>query len=148
MDINFWILISALSFLLLYFAVRKISFNADVIEATTPPSTKAAIYPEFCELINAKIQGFKKQAQSFENALLDADKKDECLEKLGDLSRKLIFIQTMNLSKKSDEVWQNELFGFLKELESVVISYFANGDKLADTLRSDLAEEFKNLQKS
>lgn len=147
MSVNFWLLIAALSFLFLYFAVRKISFNVDFTAASTPVKVKAVIYPEFCELINLKIQDFKKNAQSFENTLLDNDKKDECLEKLGDLSRKLVFVQSMNLSQKSDEIWQKELFNFLSEFEGVILAYFKDGEKLADTLRDELSKEFENLQK-
>ena len=142
---SFYLLIAAISFLLLYFAVKKFTLNID--ENTLLEKPKASIYPEFCDLINEKIVAFKKQAQSFENALLDSDKKGECLEKLGDLTRRLTFLQTMNLSKKNDSIWQSELFGFLKELESVVISHFKDGEKKADELRDELANEFKKLQK-
>ena len=141
---TFYLLMAALSFLMLYFAVKKFTLNID--ENALLETPKASIYPEFCDLINEKIVAFKKQIESFENALQDNDKKGECLEKLGDLSRKLIFIQTMNLSKKNDSIWQNELFGFLKELEAVVISYFKDGEKKADELRNELASEFKKLQ--
>ncbi|TQR60642.1 hypothetical protein [Campylobacter troglodytis] len=140
----FYLLIAALSFLMLYFAVKKFTLNIDEKSLLEP--VKVSVYPEFCDLINEKIVAFKKQAQSFENVLLDNETKNECLEKLGDLSRKLIFIQTMNLSKKNDQIWQNELFGFLKELEAVVISHFKDGEKKADELREDLLAEFKKLQ--
>ena len=95
---SFYLLMAALSFLALYFAVKKLTLNIDEKALLEP--VKAGVYPEFCEIINDKIQAFKKEIQSFENALLDNDKKSEALEKLGDLSRKLTFIQTMNLSKK------------------------------------------------
>ena len=142
---SFYLLMAALSFLALYFAVKKLTLNIDEKALLEP--VKAGVYPEFCELINDKIQAFKKEIQSFENALLDNDKKSEALEKLGDLSRKLTFIQTMNLSKKSDSIWQSELFGFLSEFEGVINAYFKDGERKSDKLRDELLSEFERLQK-
>lgn len=142
---SFYLLMAALSFLALYFAVKKLTLNIDEKALLEP--VKAGVYPEFCEIINDKIQAFKKEIQSFENALLDNDKKSEVLEKLGDLSRKLTFIQTMNLSKKSDSIWQSELFGFLSEFEGVINAYFKDGERKSDKLRDELLSEFERLQK-
>ncbi len=142
---SFYLLMAALSFLALYFAVKKLTLNIDEKALLEP--VKAGVYPEFCEIINDKIQAFKKEIQSFENALLDNDKKSEALEKLGDLSRKLTFIQTMNLSKKSDSIWQSELFGFLSEFEGVINAYFKDGERKSDKLRDELLSEFERLQK-
>ena len=142
---SFYLLMAALSFLALYFAVKKLTLNIDEKALLEP--VKAGVYPEFCEIINDKIQAFKKEIQSFENALLDNDKKSEALEKLGDLSRKLTFIQTMNLSKKNDSIWQSELFGFLSEFESVINAYFKDGERKSDKLRNELLSEFERLQK-
>lgn len=143
---SFYLLMAALSFLALYFAVKKLTLNIDEKALLEP--VKAGVYPEFCEIINDKIQAFKKEIQSFENALLDNDKKSEALEKLGDLSRKLTFIQTMNLSKKSDSIWQSELFGFLSEFEGVINAYFRDGERKSDKLRNELLSEFERLQKA
>lgn len=142
---SFYLLMAALSFLALYFAVKKLTLNIDEKALLEP--VKAGVYPEFCEIVNDKIQAFKKEIQSFENALLDNDKKSEALEKLGDLSRKLTFIQTMNLSKKSDSIWQSELFGFLSEFEGVINAYFKDGERKSDKLRDELLSEFERLQK-
>lgn len=142
---SFYLLMAALSFLALYFAVKKLTLNIDEKALLEP--VKAGVYPEFCEIINDKIQAFKKEIQSFENALFDNDKKSEALEKLGDLSRKLTFIQTMNLSKKSDSIWQSELFGFLSEFEGVINAYFKDGERKSDKLRDELLSEFERLQK-
>lgn len=142
---SFYLLMAALSFLALYFAVKKLTLNIDEKALSEP--VKAGVYPEFCEIINDKIQAFKKEIQSFENALLDNDKKSEALEKLGDLSRKLTFIQTMNLSKKNDSIWQSELFGFLSEFEGVINAYFKDGERKSDKLRDELLSEFERLQK-
>ena len=79
--------------------------------------------------------------------MLEKDDKDKCLEKLGDLSRKLTFIQTMNLSKKNDSIWQSELFSFLSEFEGVINAHFKDGEQKSDELRNELLSEFERLQK-
>lgn len=68
------------------------------------------------------------------------------MEKLGDLNRELTFIQTMNLSNKSDSVWQSELFDFLKELEKLLLEYLENGEEEAENLRENLMNEFEKLR--
>ncbi|EAH6904466.1 hypothetical protein HPX15_001652, partial [Campylobacter jejuni] len=112
--LGIYLLIAALSFLALYFAVKKLTLNID--ERTLLEPIKMDIYPKFCDLIDEKIREFKENIQNANLTLKNSNQKDEFLEKLGDLSRELTFIQTMNLSNKNDSIWQNELFSFLKEL--------------------------------
>lgn len=144
--IAFYLLIAALAFLALYFAIKKLTLNID--EKTLLEPIKADIYPKFCDLIDEKIKEFKENIQNENLSLKDKDKKDEFLEKLGDLSRELTFIQTMNLSNKSDSVWQNELFSFLKELETLLLEFLEKGEEEAENLRQDLMQEFEKLKSS
>lgn len=144
--IAFYLLIAALAFLALYFAIKKLTLNID--EKTLLEPIKADIYPKFCDLIDEKIKEFKENIQNENLSLKDKNKKDEFLEKLGDLSRELTFIQTMNLSNKSDSVWQNELFSFLKELEALLLEFLEKGEEEAENLRQDLMQEFEKLKSS
>lgn len=104
------------------------------------------VYPKFCDLIDEKIRQFKENVQNTNLALKNSDQKDEFLEKLGDLSRELTFIQTMNLSNKNDSIWQNELFSFLKELENLLLEYLEKGEEEAENLREFLMNEFEKLK--
>lgn len=142
--LGIYLLIAALSFLILYFAVKKLSLNID--EQTLLEPIKMDIYPKFCDLIDEKIREFKENIQNANLKLKNPDQKDEFLEKLGDLSRELTFIQTMNLSNKNDSVWQNELFSFLKELENLLLEYLKKGEEEAENLREFLMNEFKKLK--
>lgn len=139
-----YLLIAALSFLLLYFALKKLTLNIDEKALLEP--IKADIYPKFCDIIDEKIREFKENIQNNHFILKQIDKKDELLEKLGDLSRELTFIQTMNLSNKSDSVWQNELFDFLKEMEKLLLEYLENGKEEAENLREFLMDKFEKLK--
>ncbi|ECK7118314.1 hypothetical protein FSE17_01835 [Campylobacter coli] len=142
--IGLYLLIAALSFLLLYFALKKLTLNID--EKTLLEPIKSDIYPKFCDIIDERIREFKDGVQNNSFTLKDQDKKDELLEKLGDLNRELTFIQTMNLSNKSDSVWQSELFDFLKELEKLLLEYLENGEEEAENLRENLMNEFEKLR--
>ncbi|EAV9957394.1 hypothetical protein FFZ82_03375, partial [Campylobacter jejuni] len=141
--LGIYLLIAALSFLALYFAVKKLTLNID--EQTLLEPIKMDVYPKFCNLIDEKIREFKENVQNTNLALKNSDQKDEFLEKLGDLSRELTFIQTMNLSNKNDSIWQNELFSFLKELENLLLEYLEKGEEEAENLREFLMNEFEKL---
>lgn len=142
--LGIYLLIAALSFLALYFAVKKLTLNID--EQTFLEPIKMDIYPKFCDLIDEKIREFKENVQNANLVLKNSDQKDEFLEKLGDLSRELTFIQTMNLSNKNDSIWQNELFSFLKELENLLLEYLEKGEEEAENLREFLMNEFEKLK--
>ncbi|WLQ75967.1 hypothetical protein P3277_02845 [Campylobacter jejuni] len=142
--LGIYLLIAALSFLALYFAVKKLTLNID--EQTLLEPIKMDVYPKFCDLIDEKIREFKENVQNTNLALKNSDQKDEILEKLGDLSRELTFIQTMNLSNKNDSIWQNELFSFLKELENLLLEYLEKGEEEAENLREFLMNEFEKLK--
>ncbi|BEK12062.1 TPA: hypothetical protein ACOS30_000108 [Campylobacter jejuni] len=142
--LGIYLLIAALSFLALYFAVKKLTLNID--EQTLLEPIKMDVYPKFCNLIDEKIREFKENVQNTNLALKNSDQKDEFLEKLGDLSRELTFIQTMNLSNKNDSIWQNELFSFLKELENLLLEYLEKGEEEAENLREFLMNEFEKLK--
>ncbi|EGK4428566.1 hypothetical protein IO817_000008 [Campylobacter jejuni] len=142
--LGIYLLIAALSFLVLYFAVKKLTLNID--EQTLLEPIKMDVYPKFCDLIDEKIRQFKENVQNTNLALKNSDQKDEFLEKLGDLSRELTFIQTMNLSNKNDSIWQNELFSFLKELENLLLEYLEKGEEEAENLREFLMNEFEKLK--
>ncbi|EHN8503142.1 hypothetical protein OUR63_001223 [Campylobacter jejuni] len=142
--LGIYLLIAALSFLALYFAVKKLTLNID--EQTLLEPIKMDVYPKFCYLIDEKIRQFKENVQNTNLALKNSDQKDEFLEKLGDLSRELTFIQTMNLSNKNDSIWQNELFSFLKELENLLLEYLEKGEEEAENLREFLMNEFEKLK--
>ncbi|EIT4429904.1 hypothetical protein L2D11_000308 [Campylobacter jejuni] len=142
--LGIYLLIAALSFLALYFAVKKLTLN--IHEQTLLEPIKMDVYPKFCDLIDEKIREFKENVQNTNLALKNSDQKDEFLEKLGDLSRELTFIQTMNLSNKNDSIWQNELFSFLKELENLLLEYLEKGEEEAENLREFLMNEFEKLK--
>lgn len=136
--LEIYLLIAALSFLFIYFAVKKIVLNVDNKILLEP--IKMDIYPEFCEVINDKIRAFK------EHNLKKQNNREQFLEKLSDLSRELTFIQTMNLSNKNNNIWENELFEFLKKLENILIHFLENGEEEAENLRESLMQEFQRLK--
>lgn len=142
--VGFYLLIAALAFLMLYFAIKKFTLNID--EQTLLEPIKVEIYPKFCDYIDEKIRQLRENVESANLKLLDENQRANFLEKLGDLSRELTFIQTMNLSKKSDSIWQNELFNFLKELEALILEFLEEGEKISENLRQELMQEFEKIK--
>ncbi|MBZ7953693.1 hypothetical protein H2278_02335 [Campylobacter sp. W0018] len=140
--IGIYLLIAALSFLFLYFAVKKIILNVDRKALLEP--IKMDIYPEFCEVINDKIRAFKDRIEEIK--LKNQTDKDQFLEKLSDASRELTFIQTMNLSNKNNNIWENELFEFLEKIENILIYFLENGEEESENLRKFLMQEFQRLK--
>lgn len=142
--LGFYLLIAALAFLALYFAIQKLTIKADENALLEP--IKADVYPKFCDIIDEKIREFKSLLKDDKLKVKDEDKKDEFLEKLSDLSRELTFIQTMNLSKKDDGLWQKELFDFLSKLDELLLNFLEDGQKESEELREFLMNEFQRLQ--
>lgn len=142
--VGFYLLVAALAFLMLYFAIKKFTLNID--EQTLLEPIKVEIYPKFCDYIDEKIRQLRENVESANLKLLDENQRANFLEKLGDLSRELTFIQTMNLSKKSDSIWQNELFNFLKELEALILEFLEEGEKISENLRQELMQEFEKIK--
>lgn len=65
--LGIYLLIAALSFLALYFAVKKLTLNID--EQTLLEPIKMDVYPKFCDLIDEKIREFKENVQNANLAL-------------------------------------------------------------------------------
>ncbi|HEG2580972.1 TPA: hypothetical protein SCV07_000268 [Campylobacter lari] len=142
----FYLLISAIAFLILFFAIKKYTLKLDEQALLEP--IKNDIYPEFCDLINEEIRNIKNNLLQNTFTLQNENHKDEFLENLSDMSRKLNHIQTMNLSKKNSALWEETLFDFLKELEKLNEQYLKNSDEINDSIRTSLQEKFSNLTKN
>ncbi|MCV3374472.1 hypothetical protein L8X52_04550 [Campylobacter lari] len=142
----FYLLISAIAFLILFFAIKKYTLKLDEQALLEP--IKNDIYSEFCDLINEEIRNIKNNLLRGTFTLQNENYKDEFLENLSNMSRKLNHIQTMNLSKKSNALWEEALFEFLKEFEKLNEQYLNDSEKINDSIRTSLQEKFSNLTKS
>ncbi|MCV3392204.1 hypothetical protein L8V88_04100 [Campylobacter sp. IFREMER_LSEM_CL2101] len=142
----FYLLISAIAFLILFFAIKKYTLKLDEQALLEP--IKNDIYPEFCDLINEEIRNIKNNLLQDTFTLQNENHKDEFLENLSDMNRKLNHIQTMNLSKKNSALWEETLFEFLKELEKLNEQYLNDSEKINDSIRTSLQEKFSNLTKN
>ncbi|EGK7514169.1 hypothetical protein [Campylobacter sp. IFREMER_LSEM_CL2151] len=142
----FYLLISAIAFLILFFAIKKYTLKLDEQALLEP--IKNDIYPEFCDLINEEIRNIKNNLLQNTFTLQNENHKDEFLENLSNMSRKLNHIQTMNLSKKNSALWEETLFEFLKEFEKLNEQYLNDSEKINDSIRTSLQEKFSNLTKN
>ncbi|OCX42431.1 hypothetical protein A7X81_04955 [Campylobacter ornithocola] len=142
----FYLLISAIAFLVLFFAIKKYTLKLD--EQTLLEPIKNNIYPEFCDLINDEIRNIKNNLLQNTFTLKNENHKDDFLENLSDMSRKLNHIQTMNLSKKNNALWEETLFDFLKEFENLNKQYLNDSERINDEIRNSLQGKFSNLTKN
>ncbi|MGG7073385.1 hypothetical protein U5B43_03855 [Campylobacter sp. 9BO] len=131
----------------LYMQIQKITQNIDANEALNGQNygnfteqDDIEKYKAFCDKIDQKIREFR--------ALLDDEliegKKDGFLEKLSQISKKLIFIQTMN-NNSSKEKWENELFLLLVQIEESINFGVKDAQNAIENMRNDLKQSFENL---
>lgn len=139
-----YILISAIAFLLLFFAIKKYTLNLD--EKTLLEPIRADIYPEFCDYINEELRLIKTGIIDGKMILKTDNEKENFLEQLSDMSRELNHIQTMNLSKKDNQSWENTIFNFLQKVENLNEKYLQDSEKINDSMRNSLQDCFYKLK--
>jgi len=86
-----------------------------------------------------------KVASSYDDALKNEDLKEKFLESLSEMSKKLTFIETMNIARNPDK-WESELFEVLSRLDDLVTENFKDGERAGDEIRERLGAEFSKLQ--
>ncbi|MGG7048152.1 MULTISPECIES: hypothetical protein [unclassified Campylobacter] len=131
----------------LYMQIQKMTQNIDANEALNGQNygnfteqDDSEKYKAFCDKIDQKIRELR--------VLLDDEliegKKDGFLEKLSQISKKLIFVQTMN-NNSSKEKWENELFLLLVQIEESINFGVKDAQNAIENMRNDLKQSFENL---
>lgn len=100
-------------------------------------------YKEFCDEIDAQIRTLRQMAN--DGFLNDESLKDEFLAELSQYSRKLTFIQNMNI-KKDATTWESELFEILNGIENSVLHSLKNGEKINYDMRENLRQSFLKVK--
>ncbi|MDA3060460.1 hypothetical protein OFN95_02605 [Campylobacter sp. VBCF_02 NA5] len=120
---------------IVYSQVMRAASRADMIEEV-PNNAK---YLSFCDILDSEILAL----QNLE--LKDESQRDEALDEIANLSKELVFIQTMHKNNQSPEIWEEKLFKFLQKCEGVILKYAKDGEKIADNWREKLGSEFAKL---
>ncbi|QCD45142.1 putative membrane protein [Campylobacter mucosalis] len=149
-NISFAMFIACSVALALYMQIQRLTKNIDANEANEKPSNtrykisqqenKSAKYIAFCDIIDEKIRELRAMA---DDMAIDG-KKDEFLENLSQISKKLTFVQTMNTNSDTTK-WEAELFEILERIENLVSLNLKDGESINSKLRDSLRDEFKNL---
>lgn len=103
---------------------------------------KAQKYIKFCNKIECELSDLKTLITKEQNLLLSVD---VALEKLSNLNKKIVFIETMSSRSNSEEDWEARIFEFLQSVESFIEETFVNSDALKDSMRERLWMEFASL---
>ena len=99
-------------------------------------------YIKFCNKIERELSDLKTLITKEQNLLLSVD---VALEKLSNLNKKIVFIETMSSRSNSEEDWEARIFEFLQSVESFIDETFINSDVLKDSMRERLWVEFASL---
>ncbi|MDO5046310.1 hypothetical protein [Campylobacter sp.] len=134
---------------ILYMQIQKITKNIDengTLANNSPENLKQISvdkYKKFCELINNELRELKNMAL-YDDALKSKELKDNFLENLSEMSKKLAFIETMNANKDSQK-WEAELFEILSKLDELIEANFKDGERVSDEIRDRLQNEFSKI---
>lgn len=120
--------------LFVYFQLQKVIAKADFNEQSD--NTK---YVKFCDIIDGEIANLKNYEPQ------NAELKDEYLDEVANLSKELVFIQTMHVSNINATVWEAKLYGLLNKMDGIVERYIANSDEILNDLKQRLQSKFANL---
>ena len=122
--------------LFVYFQLQKVIKEADLKERNGDDNSK---YIKFCDIIDKEILNLKNYEPQ------NIELKDEYLNEVANLSKELVFIQTMHVTNVNAAVWEEKLFGLLNKIDNVVDRYIANSNEILDSLKKRLQNEFANL---
>ena len=121
---------------ILYKQINKVTQNITIND-----ENPNLAYSKFCSAIDDQIDILRQKA--LENQIVNQDNKDEILENLSDVSKELVFIESLN-SKESDK-WKEKLFGLLSRIDEFVEKNFINGKDIASDIKDNLKIEFDKL---
>ena len=123
---------------LVYKEINKVTKKAD--EAEQNPNMSG--YVKFCDDIDDEISKVSRELKLGSLKLLDESKEDEFLEKLGTLSKELVFVQNMSSSNKNKSDWESRIFTLLSKFEEILNEYIADGELKNDEIRESLRGKF------
>ncbi len=139
------ILIGGIIAFLVYKNIKEITDKLDKIEEYS-----SELYSRYASCISKHIKEIKKEIEYFtkENYYFltkDANK-DELLEELDRILRKLSHFETVSVRQKSKEEIEEELFKILISFDELVRKNFEHGEKEADKIREFFFKEFERVK--
>lgn len=140
-------LASAGVIILLFTQIKKITdkFDKEAYEQGLEPSSTdqnlpalASKYSVFCDSIDSEIRALRGLDES---ALKDVQK-DKFLQRLSEVSRKLAYVQSMNINTKDKSKWESEIYAILMQIEGIVDEFCLNAEGIKDAIRERLKDKF------
>ena len=134
-DVTLIVIVCLIVGMVVYMQVSRAAKNADMIESSSDNSK----YLKFCDILDNEILNLKNLE------LADESQKDVALDEIANLSKELVFIQTMHKSNQNTQIWEAKLFEFLQKCENVILKYAKDSEEKADIWREKLGKEFAKL---
>lgn len=132
----------------MYQQINKLTNKIDTEENIDKPK----LYADFSAIIQQKIREIRLDIDSSKTSLNakfvlnNESELSSSLEVLSDLIRQLVFLETMSGKSQNPKDTESKLFEVLNELDNFINKKITNGEVLADEIREELLEKYKNLQ--
>ncbi|MBR8465975.1 hypothetical protein KDE13_06375 [Campylobacter sp. faydin G-140] len=153
-EIQLYLFIAIVAGFVLYMNIQKLTRNIDKTQAQNLSSNTHSLsvdevidtrkYQHFCDAIDIQIREIKQKGL-YDGKLKNDELKDSFLESLSNLSKKLTFIQTMNLNTKNPQKWENEITELLERLTVIIDENLKDSEAINDEVRDNLKVAFENL---
>lgn len=144
----FTFIISMVVIVIMIKQINKVTQNIDNKSIQNQPS----VYAKFSAIIQEQIRAIKADIDHTKDTpnptyiLINESEEESSLEFLADNIRKLVFFETLNAKRKNSKDIESELFGILNSLDEFLNTKIQNGDTLANNLREEFSQKYKNLQ--
>ncbi len=143
-------LISAAVVFIMMKQLDKVTKKID--EKSAKPSTN--VYADFSAYIQETLRLIKsninheKETSNPKYILIDETFEEQSLEFLSDNIRKLVSYETISARTKPSHELEQGLFEILSSIDDFLVKCVKNGEELAEELRQDFANKFKELKKA
>lgn len=132
--------------------IKQIGRITNKVGSVTSSKSSFELYAKFSTFIQEHVRVIKNSMDSSKTVeerkfkLLEGRNEAQALEKLSDFIRKLVFFETMMAKQKSDQEVEAELFEILNGLETFLMEFCEDGERLSEELRETFLNAYEKLQ--
>lgn len=95
-------------------------------------------YTLFCDSIDGEI----RLLRGLDGDALKQGAKEPFLQRLSEISRKLAYVQSINVNTKDKGKWESEIYAILMQIEDAVGEFCLNSKEIKDEIRARLKDKF------
>ena len=132
--------------------IKQIGRITNKVGSVTSSKSSFELYAKFSTFIQEHVRVIKNSMDSSKTVeerkfkLLEGRNEAQALEKLSDFIRKLVFFETMMAKQQSDQEVEAALFEILNGLETFLMEFCEDGERLSEELRETFLNAYEKLQ--